>query len=146
MSTMLGYNPEFLLVDDDPHSARLMIRTLTGLSGSKVTWIDQIDAGLRQIKTALSGTDIDLFTMIIVDLKGNSRATRDFVARIPGTRRGVAVAAMALDDDPDSRRSLLQAGADAVFVRRADLQDYRAEAAAIVEFQRRWMPLGAVGT
>lgn len=84
--------------------------------------------------------------MIIVDVKGSSRATSDFVASIPGQRRGIPVIAMAFEDEPDARRSLLRAGADAVFVRRAELLAYRAEAAAIVSFQRRWSHLDAVGT
>lgn len=146
LSAMLSAYSGFLLVDDDPHSARLLKRTLSGLSGQSVEWIGDVDGGLRQIKTALSGPDIGLFTMIIVDVKDSSRATADFVARIPGQRRGIPVVAMAFEDDPNASRSLLQAGADAVFVRRADRLAYRAEVAAIVEFQRRWSHLDMVGT
>jgi len=143
---MLSAYPGFLLVDDDGHSARLLKRTLAGLSGEAVNWIDDADTGLRQIKTVLSGPDIGLFTMIIVDLKGSSRATSNFVARIPGQRRGIPVVAMAFEDEPGAPRSLLQVGADAVFVRRAELLAYRAETAAIIDFQRRWSRLDAVGT
>lgn len=143
---MLSAYPGYLLVDDDPHSARLLRRTLGALCDEAINWIDIADHGLSQIKTVLSGPDIGLFTMIVVDLKGSSRATAEFVARIPSQRRGIPVAAMAFEDGPDAAGSLLRAGADAVFVRRGDLLAYREEASALVEFQRRWSHLDAVGT
>ena len=48
--------------------------------------------------------------------------------------------------DRTTRENLLDAGADAVFERHAELQAYRAEAAAIVSFWVRNQRLDAVGT
>ena len=60
--------------------------------------------------------------------------------------RSLVVVAMAPTLDRVVRDALLDAGADAVFERQADLQAYRSEAASIVSFWVRNQRLDAVGT
>lgn len=140
--------PYLVLVDDDVHSARLLTRMLLAHGAPSIEWIDHSDAGLSKIKNALSGTDISNVGLVIVDLKSSSTATSDFVAKVSelDPRRDIPLVAMVPDGDRSCRDRLLGAGAHAVFERKADLHDYRAEAAAIVRFWVRNQHLEAVGT
>lgn len=140
--------PYLVLVDDDAHSARLMTRMLLAHGAPSIEWIDNAEAGLSKIKIALSGRDIALPGLMIVDLKSSSDATPQFVAEASGLdqRRDIPLAAMAQDGDRYGRDRLLGVGAHVVFERKADLHDYRAEAAAIVRFWVRNRHLEAVGT
>ena len=86
--------------------------------------------------------------LVIVDLKASSTATGEFIKTLRAKRDGRAllIAAMAANLERDCRDALLEAGADAVFERHADLNFYRREAAAIVSFWVRNQRLDAVGT
>lgn len=140
--------PYLVLVDDDPHSARLLTRMLLAHGAPSIQWIESSAEGLSQIKDLLAGAAKYLPGLVIVDLKSSSTAARDFIAEITGLERSrsLVIAALAPSLDRAARESLLDAGADAVFERHADLQAYRAEAAAIVSFWVRNQRLDAVGT
>jgi CheY-like chemotaxis protein len=140
--------PYLMLVDDDVHSSRLLTRMLLAHGAPSIQWVESPSEGLSQIKTLLSEPAKHLPGLVIVDLKSSSTAASEFIAEIAGLERsrGLVIAAMAPSLDRVVRDSLLDAGADAVFERHADIQAYRAEAAAIVSFWVRNQRLDAVGT
>ncbi len=140
--------PYLMLVDDDAHSARLLTRMLLAHGAPSIQWIESSAEGLSQIKGLLAEHGKHLPGLVIVDLKSSSTAAIEFIAEIAGLERsrGLVIVAMAPTLDRSTRDSLLDAGADAVFERHADLASYRAEAAAIVSFWVRNQRLDAVGT
>ena len=140
--------PYLMLVDDDAHSARLLTRMLLAHGAPSIQWVEDSANGLSQIKGLLAEPGKHLPGLVIVDLKATSTAASEFIAEIAGLERSrsLVIAAMAPNLDRTTRDSLLDAGADAVFERHADLQAYRAEAAAIVSFWVRNQRLDAVGT
>lgn len=140
--------PHLLLVDDDAHSARLMTRMLLAHGSPFVQWQENTETALSRVEEMLVESSRNLPGLIIVDLKSTSTAGRDFIAKLAEleSSRRLVIAAMAPNLDRNTRDDLLDAGADAVFERRADLQAYRAEAAAIVSFWVRNQRLEAVGT
>lgn len=86
--------------------------------------------------------------LVVVDLKASSQATREFILalrKLEGTA-DLIVVAMAPDLDKDIRDELIDAGADAVFQRHADLDTFRREIAGIVSFWVRNQRLHAIGT
>lgn len=140
--------PFMALVDDDLHSARLMIRMLLAHGAPSVSWLNGEALATTEIGKLL---DDDLATipgLVIVDLKDSSTATVEFITKLRGMRDGRAllIAAIAPTLDREPREVLLTAGADAVFERHADINSYRREAAAIVSFWVRNQHLDAVGT
>ena len=140
--------PYLMLVDDDAHSARLLTRMLLAHGAPSIQWVEESAQGLSQIKGLLAEPGKHLPGLVIVDLKSSSPAASEFIAEVAGLERSRAlvIAAMAPNLDRTTRDSLLDAGADAVFERHADLHSYRAEAAAIVSFWVRNQRLDAVGT
>lgn len=140
--------PYLMLVDDDAHSARLLTRMLLAHGAPSIQWVEDSTQGLSQIKGLLAEPGKHLPGLVIVDLKSSSTAASEFIAEVAGLERSrsLVIAAMAPNLDRATRDSLLNAGADAVFERHADLQAYRAEAAAIVSFWVRNQHLDAVGT
>lgn len=140
--------PFLMLVDDDAHSARLLTRMLLAHGAPSIQWVESSVEGLSQIKGLLAEPGKHLPGLVIVDLKSSSTAASEFVAAVASLERSrkLVIAAMAPNSDRATRDSLLDAGADAVFERHADLQAYRAEAAAIVSFWVRNQHLDAVGT
>ena len=140
--------PYLMLVDDDAHSARLLTRMLLAHGAPSIQWVEDSANGLSQIKGLLAEPGKHLPGLLIVDLKSSSTAASEFIAEVSGLERSrsLVIAAMAPNLDRTTRDSLLNAGADAVFERHADLQAYRAEAAAIVSFWVRNQRLDAVGT
>ncbi len=140
--------PFMMLVDDDGHSARLLTRMLLAHGAPSIQWVESSAEGLSQIKGLLAEPGRTVPGLVIVDLKSSSTAASEFIAAIAGLERSrsLVIAAMAPNLDRATRDSLLDAGADAVFERHADLQAYRAEAAAIVSFWVRNQHLDAVGT
>lgn len=140
--------PYLMLVDDDAHSARLLTRMLLAHGAPSIQWVEDSAQGLSQIKGFLAEPGKHLPGLVIVDLKSSSTAASEFIAEVAVLERSrsLVIAAMAPNLDRTTRDSLLNAGADAVFERHADLQAYRAEAAAIVSFWVRNQHLDAVGT
>ncbi|WP_374624755.1 hypothetical protein [Devosia sp.] len=137
-----------VLVDDDSHSARLMIRVLLAHGAPSVSWMDTGPVGAERIGALLEDARAALPGLVIVDLKASSSATHEFIERLRGMRNGSAllIAAMAPSLEKDVRDRLLACGADAVFERHAEVDFYRREAAAIVSFWVRNQHLEAVGT
>jgi len=137
-----------VLVDDDSHSARLMIRVLLAHGAPSVSWMDTGPVGAERIGALLEDARAALPGLVIVDLKASSSATHEFIERLRGMRNGSAllIAAMAPSLEKEVRDRLLACGADAVFERHAEVDFYRREAAAIVSFWVRNQHLEAVGT
>jgi CheY-like chemotaxis protein len=140
--------PFMALVDDDSHSARLMIRMLLAHGAPSVSWLNGESLATAEIHRLLEDDRAVTPGLVVVDLKASSSATLDFIAKLRGMRDGdtLLIAAIAPTLDREPREALLSAGADAVFERHADINSYRREAAAIVSFWVRNQHLDAVGT
>jgi response regulator RpfG family c-di-GMP phosphodiesterase len=136
------------LVDDDSHSARLMIRMLLAHGAPSVSWLDGETLASSELGKLLADGRSVLPGLVIVDLNSSSTATADFIAKLRSMPDGSAllIAAMAPSLDREVRDALLEAGADAVFERQPNIDFYRREAAAIVSFWVRNQRLEAVGT
>lgn len=148
MTSHGAVQPFMALVDDDSHSARLMIRMLLAHGAPSVSWLDSEAVATAELGQLLNDRMATLPGLVIVDLKSSSTATADFIARLRAMQDGSAllIAAMSPTLDREVREVLLNAGADAVFERQADIDFYRREAAAIVSFWVRNQRLEAVGT
>lgn len=148
MNAFGGGQPFMVLVDDDSHSARLMIRVLLAHGAPSVSWMDTGPVGAERIGALLEDARAALPGLVIVDLKASSSATHEFIEQLRGMRNGSAllIAAMAPSLEKEVRDRLLACGADAVFERHAEVDFYRREAAAIVSFWVRNQHLEAVGT
>jgi response regulator RpfG family c-di-GMP phosphodiesterase len=148
MNSHGALQPFMALVDDDSHSARLMIRMLLAHGAPSVNWLDNDAVATAELGARLNDRRATLPGLVIVDLKSSSAATAEFIAKLRAMRDGTAllVAAIAPTLDREVREVLLNAGADAVFERQADIDFYRREAAAIVSFWVRNQRLEAVGT
>lgn len=148
MTSHGAVQPFMVLVDDDSHSARLMIRMLLAHGAPSVSWLDNEAVATAELGQLLNNSRATLPGLVIVDLKSSSTATADFIAKLRGMKDGPAllIAAMSSTLDREVREVLLNAGADAVFERQANIDFYRREAAAIVSFWVRNQRLEAVGT
>lgn len=145
----LGAGQPFLaLVDDDSHSARLMIRMLLAHGAPSVSWLNGEAAATAELGKLLDDDNAALPGLVLVDLKSSSTATRDFIAKLRGMRdgRSLLIGAVAPNLERETRDVFLAAGADAVFERQAEINSFRREAAAIVSFWVRNQHLDAVGT
>lgn len=140
--------PFMALVDDDAHSARLMIRTLLANGAPSVNWLEGEALASAELGKLLDDKRAARPELVFVDLKSSSAATAEFIRalRARPDSKGLLVAAMAPPQDRDTRQALLAAGADAVFERHGDIDLYRRESAAIVSFWVRSQHLEAVGT
>jgi len=140
--------PFMALVDDDSHSARLMIRMLLAHGAPSVSWLDGEALASVELGRLLDDKRAMVPALVIVDLKSSSTATADFIRALRSRPegKGLLVAAIAPTLDRDVRQALIAAGADAVFERQADIDFYRRESAAIVSFWVRSQHLEAVGT
>jgi CheY-like chemotaxis protein len=140
--------PFMALVDDDSHSARLMIRMLLAHGAPSVSWLNGEVLATAELGKLLDDDLAHLPGLVVVDLKASSNATLDFVKKVRGMRdgRSLLIGAIAPNLERETREIYLSAGADAVFERRADIDSFRREAAAIVSFWVRNQHLDAVGT
>ncbi|MHB1109563.1 MAG: hypothetical protein ACYCZU_04480 [Devosia sp.] len=148
MNVHSGTQPYLALVDDDIHSARLLTRMLIAHGAPGIERLDGAEAGIEQFRTMLTQPHPNLPGLVIVDLKSSSSGTRDFVAELRAIENAdrLAIAAMAQSLERSVRGELLNAGADAVFERHAEINAYRREAASIVSFWVRNQRLEAIGT
>lgn len=140
--------PFMALVDDDSHSARLMIRMLLAHGAPSVSWLDGEAMATTEIGKLLDNDRAALPGLVIVDLKSTSTATPEFITKLRGMRdgRSLLIGALAPNLERETREIYLSAGADAVFERQAEIDSFRREAAAIVSFWVRNQHLDAVGT
>ncbi len=148
MSVYRNIQPFMALVDDDSHSARLMIRMLLAHGAPSVSWLSERALAETTIGTLLDDSSAEIPGLVIVDLKASSGATAEFIRTIRSRPHGSAllIAAMSPTLERRAREELLEAGADAVFERHGNIDLYRREAAAIVSFWVRNQHLDAVGT
>jgi len=138
--------PAIALVDDDFHSARLMMRMLAAHGGPHVEWLSDAGTAIETLAGYDTEPPITGKCMALIDLKASSSASRDFIIELRRRAPGLMVIAMAPTLDRETRNALLDAGAAAVFERHAELNAYRREAASIVGFWVRSQRLDAVGT
>jgi len=138
--------PYIMLVDDDEHSAHLMIRMLTAHGAPAIEWQSSTAQALSRLRTVLASAH-DLPGLVIVDIKAHSGANLEFVASIATALRmaGVPMATMMPTFDGPTQAALRLAGVGGIFYRQADRDDYRREAASIVSFWARQQRLDAVG-
>lgn len=148
MNVHNGNQPYLALVDDDVHSARLLTRMLIAHGAPSVKRFGGAEAGIEQFRAMLAEPHPKLPGLVIVDLKSSSGATKDFVVELNALENAdmLVIAAMAQSLERPVRDELLDAGADAVFERHAEINAYRREAASIVSFWVRNQRLQAVGT
>jgi CheY-like chemotaxis protein len=135
-----GNAPLFLLIDDDEHSAYFFNKTTRALDKDVgVEWIADCAGAEAMVGGLAIHPGRDRPDLIIVDLKANSQATANFIARIrkPAAALGVPIVAMAISLERTVRETMLQRGAAAVFERSPDLQTYRGEVQAIIDLAIR---------
>ena len=102
MISNFGRQPAIVLVDDDFHSARLMMRMLAAHAGPPVEWMEDSAAALEALSAFASLPAKDgQFTMVIVDLKSSSVATRDFIVSLKQAAPKLLLIAMAPSLDRD---------------------------------------------
>jgi len=134
------------LIDDDDHSSRLLGRALLAAGAPSVAWVGDADNGVERLG-ALVAQGQALPDLVVVDLKRSSTATLQFIrdAADIRARTGLMMAAMAISGERSLRDQFLAAGAVAVFVRHADREAYREEAAGIVGFWAKAREPQAIG-
>lgn len=139
--------PFVALVDDDQHSAHLLTRMLLAHGAPRIEHYGDADETLSRLVPVLADPNANWPCLVIVDLKAHSQANLEFLASVQPLMRqkGVPMAAMVQRADEYQRNALRDAGAAAVFIRHAELDAYRREAASIVSFWARNQRLDAVG-
>lgn len=147
MNNYVDHLPFVALVDDDPHSAQLLTRMLVAHGAPEIEHHASAAAGLQALVEVLNNPAANWPGLVVVDLKAHSRANLEFMTAIQPLLRqkGVNAVVMTQDLDRQARVSLLAAGAAAVFIRHAERDAYRREAADIVSFWARSQRLDAVG-
>ena len=145
---MPAERPFMALVDDDFHSARMLTRMLLAHGAPSVRWLDGATAAKLELGALMSAEQAVLPSLVIVDLKATSTATREFVVALRALPRAdeLLIVAMAATLERPERDALLEVGADAVFERHAEVDAYRREAANLVRFWVRNQRLSAIGT
>lgn len=135
------------LVDDDQQSARLLTRMLLAHGAPAIEHHASAADGLRILVEVLNNPAANWPGLIIVDLKAHSGANLEFMTAIQPLLRqkGVNAVVMTTGVEQQEHLALRKAGAAAVFVRHAELDAYRREAADIVGFWARSQRLDAVG-
>jgi DNA-binding NtrC family response regulator len=135
------------LIDDDVHSARLFVRTLSEQGVWLTKWLGDAIRGERLLTQQFEDDRYNWPSLVIVDLRAHSTATLEFVARIApmAEASGSMVVAVMPTINKSVRDALHAAGAAAVFERHAELTSYRQEAASIISFWARNQRLDAVG-
>ncbi|MCD7060341.1 hypothetical protein [Pelagibacterium xiamenense] len=137
MTQFLDDKPVFALVDDHIHSARQLSRTLAAAPDPAfLVWLGDAGRARRVLTEIFASRPERTPDMVIVDLKGHSTATSEFIADIAKLvhNADIPVVALASTLDAQTRNALLAAGADAVFERHADLDVYRREMAQLTGF------------
>lgn len=139
--------PFVALIDDDQHSAHLLTRVLLAHGAPDIKWYGDADAGRTRLTSVLADPAANWPGLIVVDLKAHSKANLEFIASLQPLMRqkGVLMVAMVQPAELAQYDSLQDAGAAAVFVRHAERDAYRREAANIVSFWARGQRLDAVG-
>lgn len=139
--------PFLALVDDDPHSAQLLTRTLLSQGSPDIRFYGDAEAGRLRLNGVLAGPAGDWPDLLIIDLKAHSRANLEFMATVQSLARqkGVPIVVMAASLDSSGQNALREAGASAIFFRHPERDAYRREAAGIISFWARRQRPDAVG-
>lgn len=147
MNKLVDNSPFVALIDDDQHSAHLLTRMLIAHGSPDVHWYGDAIDGMVRLQSELGNISANWPGLVIVDLKAHSGANLEFVSSIQplARQKGVPVVVMSQTLERQDRQSLEEAGASAVFLRQAELDAYRREAAGIVSFWARTQRLDAVG-
>ena len=147
MTTHFKNRPFIGLIDDDGHSAHLFIRMLAANEGPSVCHYGDADAGMADLAEVLGNPKASWPDLLVVDLKGHSDATLEFVRRhhVELRQKGVSLVVMVPPYDGVRRMTYLEAGAAAVFFRQPELNAYRQELTAITNFWADTGRLDAVG-
>jgi DNA-binding NarL/FixJ family response regulator len=146
MNSAVDNSPFFALVDDDQHSAYLLVRMLLAHGAPRiVVFTSAADATARLYPLLASPSACP--TMVIVDLKCRSAANLEFVTELAPVagKLDLPIAVLAQRPERQQIADLHDAGATGVFTRHADRDAYRREAANIVSFWARSQRLDAVG-
>ncbi len=139
--------PFIAILDDDAHSAHLLTRMLLANGAPAVRILGGPGAGEAALAAILADVSAEWPALLVVDFKAHSGANLEFLHRSHAflRQKGVPIAVMVPPTDRLGRETLHDAGASAVFFRQAELDAYRREAAAIVDFWARYQRLDAVG-
>lgn len=128
-----------VLVDDDAHSARLLLRTLADQGAPRVEWMGDPARAPALLSAIRKDSSVLWPDLIIVDIKSSSSASAEFIKRIAADAAAMdaVIVAMAPSLDCQSRDPLHAAGAAAVFERHPDIVAYRREVAELLRFWAR---------
>jgi hypothetical protein len=139
--------PVIHVIDDDAHSARLLLGTLAKCGGPGALHLGDENEGLEALRRCFDDPAAHRPELLVVDIKSYSGAVRDFTKRHGDwlRRNGVQLAVMVPPTDRSGREEYYEAGADAVFFRQPELDAYRREMAGIISFWARTQRLDAVG-
>lgn len=139
--------PFIALIDDDSHSAHLLMRMLEAHGAPEIRHLGGAVAGRAALQVNLSNFDATWPSLLIIDLKAHSSANLDFARAMQQLLRqkGLPFVVMSQPLDQAGRDLLYDAGVAAIFCREAELSAYRREAAGIVSFWARHERLNAVG-
>ncbi|KKC32207.1 hypothetical protein [Devosia psychrophila] len=139
--------PYVALIDDDQHSAALLTRMLVAHGSPRIQWYGNTAVAHSTIATTLSDPKASWPSLIIIDLKAQSQASIEFLRSIQplAYQKGVNAVVMVPPDGRQHREALEDAGASAIFIRHAEPDAYRREAASLVSFWARSQRLDAVG-
>lgn len=141
-------SPYFVaLIDDDEHSAYLLTRALVAQGARDVRCYGDAIAAQQRIEADLVDATAAPPSLIVLDLKAHSAASREFLdAAWPLLRKwGTPLVVLTPELDEAKRRSLLDRGAAAVFERHGEVAAYRRVAGEIVEFWAQTLRPVAVG-
>ena len=131
MTEFATRHPAMVLVDDDFHSARLLMRMLDAHGAPEVQWISDPDEAAAILEARAALGSIAESCVVIVDLKSSSTATVEFIDRLRRLVPTLVIAAMSPSLDRPRRAALIEAGAAAVFQRHGELALYRREVASL---------------
>ncbi|WP_404402662.1 hypothetical protein [Pelagibacterium halotolerans] len=137
MTQYVENKPVFALVDDHVHSARQLSRTLSAApEPAFLVWLGGANRGKRILMEIFTARPERTPDMVIVNLKGYSSASAEFIADIEKLvhNADIPIVALASTLDASTRNTLLAAGASAVFEHHADLDAYRREMAQLTRF------------
>jgi DNA-binding response OmpR family regulator len=139
--------PFVALVDDDQHSAGLLTRMLLAHGAPHIATYDGAQAAHHRLIPVFANPDATWPGLVIVDLKAHGLANLEFLASVQPLLRqkGVPVVVMVPPASQSQVDALREAGAASVFIRHAELDAYRREAASIISFWARNQRLDAVG-
>ncbi len=136
MDATAEYQPDFVLIDDDPHSARFLMRKLEAAARQSISWEYHEDAEAGRNALSARRAAGDHADLVIVDLKAHSQANEEFISAI--VPAGSPVVTMIAGADDARRGALRRAGVAEVFDRPADIDAYTAEVSKLLAVAARF--------